>query len=439
MSKRRNVRAPAITQSTLRSVSDAPRHAAAILAAAALLVGCPGETKTADDVVTQDVPSDCAKRAFEATVVQEQVRPHVVRVVAGDSVGTGFIVEAAGDGVHIVTNYHVIAEADKIAAIFSVNGKDAEVGGVEVAKVDTKNDLALLKAPNMSGKTDSLKLNRGGVTLGQRIAAMGYPWVAGTKEFTLTFEPGDVSAVKQVIQDREFVQTNANINPGNSGGPVVDACATVVGVVVATSTSTQRVGLVVPVQRLAELYDAYRAPAKPAKEAITERVHEFEKAVRYRKGNDAAAFFSRGFMRDVVVPTFAEVMQGVWGKEEFYAQQASAAGYDYEHSSLEQRASYMANVLPREDFDRWLLAQQLIEERIGRYEALHQYLALWVTDAFGEVTTMEVEELAEVTDEKGTVHLKVVTPQGPSFWEFEMKREWGDWHIEKTACVRACQ
>ena len=96
-----------------------------------------------------------------------------------------------------------------------------ELSGIEVVKVDSENDLALLKAPKLAAANKGLVIHDAGVQLGQRVAAMGYPFVAGSKDFTLTFEAGDVSAVKRTIKDRDFIQTNANINPGNSGGPVV--------------------------------------------------------------------------------------------------------------------------------------------------------------------------------------------------------------------------
>jgi S1-C subfamily serine protease len=409
--------------------------AAAVLGMGAL--GCPpDEPDTPDDVI----PKDCATRQFNATQIQADVKPSIIRLVAGKSTGTGFIVGNTADKMLIVTNHHVIAEGDEFTAIFpSDDGAttSAELGGLEVVKVDADNDLALLKAPKL-GNSKGLTVNPTGVTLGQRVAAMGYPFVAGSKDFTLTFEPGDVSAVKRVIEEREFVQTNANINPGNSGGPVVDACGTVVGVVVATSTKAERVGLVVPVQKLVDLQTAYAAAPPPPKEAIGNSLRKLEKAVQYKRGKEAASLFSRGFIRSVVMPDFLKQIKRAEEKEDVYAKLLATRGVDYYQVDIQTRMEFLKQELPRAEFEAWLIAQLLKMGKVGVYEGMTDYLSFWITDVFGEVQSLSVEDTADLKEESGRAQVKISVPNGATFWEFEMKREWGDWRIEKANCVRGC-
>src|SRR5690606_13762538 len=112
----------------------------------------------------------------------------------------------------------------------------------------------------------------------------------------------------------------------NSGGPVLDACGTVVGVVVATSTKAERVGLIVPVTKLIDLHKKYQSKPPPAEAAVTAQLKRLEKDIQYKKGEDAAALFSRGFIRKVVMPDFLKHIKSAEAKEEVYAKLLSARG-----------------------------------------------------------------------------------------------------------------
>ncbi len=406
------------------------------LLSSAALVGCHPEASPTSP--SAGIPDDCATRPFSATEVQRGVRPSIVRVVAGEATGTGFVLEDASDAMLIVTNHHVIAEGDTFRAIFpSEEGKGTELGGLEVVKVDIESDLALLRGPKLAGN-QGLRINPQGVELGQRVAAMGYPFVAGSRDFTLTFEPGDVSAVKRVINEREFVQTNANINPGNSGGPVVDACGTVVGVVVATSAQAERVGLVVPVKRLLELRNRYHEKPPPPEKGIRVALRHLEKAVQYKRGKDAAALFSRGFVRSVVMPDFRTQIIRAETREQEYAKLLAARGVDYFGVDVKTRMQFLREELPRPEFEAWLVAQLLRLKRVGIYEAMGDYLSFWITDMFGDVQSLTVDEVSSAGDGTGRANVKVTLPGSATFWEFEMVHEWGDWRIEKPTCLRGC-
>ena len=138
-----------------------------------------------------------------------------------NSLGSGFIVDAAGI---VVTNNHVIADADEINVIMN----DGSKFKAELVGVDKKTDLAVLKfkptKPLVAVKFgDSDKLR-----LGEWVVAIGNPFSLGG-----TVTAGIVSARNRDISSGpydNYIQTDAAINRGNSGGPLFNLEGEVIGV-----------------------------------------------------------------------------------------------------------------------------------------------------------------------------------------------------------------
>ncbi len=160
--------------------------------------------------------------------------------------GSGFVWDKEG---HIVTNNHVVADADEVTVVFAGGTSvDATVLGT-----DPNVDLAVLQidvpadklAPVTVGDSDALKV-------GQMAVAIGNPFGL---ENTMTY--GIVSALGRTIQSGtsrfsipEVIQTDAPINPGNSGGPLLDHEGRVIGIntqIVSQSGSNAGIGFAVPV------------------------------------------------------------------------------------------------------------------------------------------------------------------------------------------------
>ena len=137
------------------------------------------------------------------------------------SLGSGFIIDEAG---YVVTNDHVVAEADKISVVLDDDTRfDAELVGT-----DPKTDLALLKVdaerelPAVNWG-DSEKMN-----IGDWVLAIGNPFGLGG-----SLTAGIVSARGRDINAgpySRFIQTDTAINRGNSGGPLFNVKGQVVGV-----------------------------------------------------------------------------------------------------------------------------------------------------------------------------------------------------------------
>src|SRR5438874_674659 len=157
-----------------------------------------------------------------------------------NSLGSGFIVDAAGV---VVTNNHVIADADEINVIMN----DGSKFKAELVGVGKKTDLAVLKfkptKPLVAVKFgDSDKLR-----LGEWVVAIGNPFSLGG-----TVTAGIVSARNRDNSSGPYdncIQTDAAINRGNSGGPLFNLDGEVIGVntlIISPSGGSIGIGFAVP-------------------------------------------------------------------------------------------------------------------------------------------------------------------------------------------------
>lgn len=139
--------------------------------------------------------------------------------------GSGVIVRSDG---YILTNYHVIADADQLM----VRLQDGRELAATVAGVDRPTDLAVLKI-DAEGLTAAVFGDADALQVGEWVLAAGSPF-----GFDNTVTAGIVSATGRgqnlatQTDERydEFIQTDAAINPGNSGGPLVNLEGQVVGI-----------------------------------------------------------------------------------------------------------------------------------------------------------------------------------------------------------------
>lgn len=165
-------------------------------------------------------------------------------------IGSGFIISADG---YIVTNNHVIQNADKIKVKLH-NGKeyDAEVKGK-----DPNTDIALIKINPRDPLTAAEFGDSNKLRVGDWVFAIGNPF-----GLSQTVTAGIVSAKGRVIGSGpydDFIQTDASINQGNSGGPLFNLEGKVVGINTAIVAQGQGIGFAVPISMardiLAELKD----------------------------------------------------------------------------------------------------------------------------------------------------------------------------------------
>lgn len=174
--------------------------------------------------------------------------------------GSGFIVSK--DGL-IVTNKHVVADADASYTVFISTGKKYEA---EVLARDSVLDLAIIKikADNLPfvklGDSDSIKLGQTAIAIGN---ALG--------EFRNTVSVGVISGLSRTVtasgggtieRIENVIQTDAAINPGNSGGPLLNLKGEVIGINVAMVSDAQSIGFTLPINQAKKSIESVRRTGK---------------------------------------------------------------------------------------------------------------------------------------------------------------------------------
>ena len=243
-------RVTAGTQNPAQTRAKLPAWAWPAIAVLALLLGLTGGALGAARSCTETVApaGECCGRAthgalrFLRTTAASppwpaKVLPSTVQIVAEydgndqGATGSGFVYDKQG---HVITNNHVVAEADKDDGPIEVIDQDGNHSKATVVGRSTVYDIAVLKAegartlkPAAIGSADQMRV-------GETVVAIGSPL-----GLSATVTSGIISAVNRPVTTGEgeddnsyinAVQTDAAINPGNSGGPLVNLQGEVVGV-----------------------------------------------------------------------------------------------------------------------------------------------------------------------------------------------------------------
>ncbi len=159
----------------------------------------------------------------------------------GIELGSGVIIDKAKG--YIVTNYHVVKDADRIVVRLG-RGEDVLA---RLVGVDPKVDIAVIKVKSelkvQAEWGDSDKLD-----IGDWVLAIGSPM-----GFDHSVTAGIVSATERndvrISEYESYIQTDAAINPGNSGGPLINLAGKVIGINTAIITQTgayEGIGLAIP-------------------------------------------------------------------------------------------------------------------------------------------------------------------------------------------------
>jgi Do/DeqQ family serine protease len=164
--------------------------------------------------------------------------------------GSGVIVSPSG---YILTNNHVVEEADEIEVILN----DSRRTQAKVVGTDPDSDLAVLKIDLerlpiiVLGNSDSLQV-------GDQVLAIGNPFGVGQ-----TVTSGIVSALGRnqlgINTFENFIQTDAAINPGNSGGALVDTSGNLLGIntaIYSRSGGSMGIGFAIPVSTARQVLDS---------------------------------------------------------------------------------------------------------------------------------------------------------------------------------------
>ena len=215
------------------------------------------QTVSVEQVVKNITTSELVENSISSSV--DKVYNSTVMVAAYAkgkqiSTGTGFIYKKNGKLAYIITNNHVIDNADSARIEFSTSDKKIEakiVGGDKYA------DIAVLTIPDDNYQVVEIGNNEA-LKLGDTIFTVGTPMGAGYKgSVTKGILSGkdrmvDVSVSSSVAADyyMKVIQIDAAVNPGNSGGPLCDVSGKVIGVISLkiVQNTVEGMGFAIPIE-----------------------------------------------------------------------------------------------------------------------------------------------------------------------------------------------
>ena len=200
-----------------------------------------------------------------------------------NALGSGVIVSEDG---YIVTNNHVIADADEITVM--VNGSNKEYKAKIIGE-DKDSDLAVIKIEAKNLEPIALS-SMDEVKLGDVVFAIGNPFGVGE-----TVTQGIISALNKnhmgINKYENFIQTDASINPGNSGGALIDSRGALIGINAAILSKTggnHGIGFSIPVDMVRNVVTKLIKDGKVSRGFmgvnISEVTPDLEKLYNHKKG-----------------------------------------------------------------------------------------------------------------------------------------------------------
>ena len=248
-------------------------------------------------------PIESAKaisRAFEQ--VAETISPSLVTIQSKQEVvsrgrngfrprgfnlglGSGLIISSDG---YIVTNAHVIEQADEIAVSLS----DGQTVNAEIVGKDEKTDIAVIRI-----KKEGLQASKLGdsdkVRVGEFVIAAGNPF-----GLSASITSGIVSAKGRgnvgITDYEDFIQTDASINQGNSGGPLVNLDGEVIGINTAMLGRNGNIGIgfAIPVNLVKDIVDDLRDDGEVTRGFLGVRISEITSEYASELGVQGGIFVS---------------------------------------------------------------------------------------------------------------------------------------------------
>jgi len=165
--------------------------------------------------------------------VEKSVVQITVRKSNATGVGSGFVYDRVGN---IVTNYHVIENANRITVTFL----DGTTYRASVIGSDPYTDLAVIRVNASTDKLHPLPLGDSSrLRVGEQVAAIGNPFgLSGSMTTGIVSQLGRMLETANGFSIPDVIQTDAAINPGNSGGPLLNMYGEIVGVNTAIASRT---------------------------------------------------------------------------------------------------------------------------------------------------------------------------------------------------------
>jgi serine protease Do len=164
--------------------------------------------------------------------------------------GSGFVIDRTG---FILTNYHVIEDADRIAVTLA----DGRLLRGEIVGTDPAIDVALVRVGGAGPLPEAPLGNSDELRVGEWVCAIGNPL-----GYVHSVTVGVVSFIGRKLFDAsldDYIQTDAAINLGNSGGPLINARGEVIGINAAISSRANNIGFAVPINQAVAILPQLKA------------------------------------------------------------------------------------------------------------------------------------------------------------------------------------
>lgn len=189
----------------------------------------------------EDVPPEMPKRPGGPSAPAVPGAPGAPKAPKAMSLGSGFIIDSSG---LILTNNHVVADADEIKIYFTEEEDEKPTDGTVVGR-DPEIDVALIRVKTKRELTPLTLGDSDDVQVGEYVMAVGNPFGQGH-----SVTHGIISAKGRPAPDfplARYLQTDAPINPGNSGGPLMNLKGEVIGINNAIEARAQGIGFAIPI------------------------------------------------------------------------------------------------------------------------------------------------------------------------------------------------
>jgi serine protease Do len=211
----------------------------------------------------------------DASPPQDKGSPRMPKAM---SLGTGFIIDKEG---LILTNNHVVADADEIKIAFTESPDETPSDG-EVVGRDPELDVALIRVKSKREMTPVVLGDSDALEVGEYVIAVGNPFGAGH-----SVTHGIVSAKGRLAPDfplASYVQTDAPINPGNSGGPLANLSGEVVGINNAIDQRAQGIGFAIPINLVKKVLPQLRTKGTVSRGYIGVLINELTPEIAEKFG-----------------------------------------------------------------------------------------------------------------------------------------------------------
>ncbi len=219
------------------------------------------ETTKREVTVTDTGISEAVEKVYDSVVVVESYVKNQLYAT-----GTGFVYKVDGDKGFILTNNHVIENADEIKVVFTNNEREK----VDLVGNDSYSDVALLAVDKEEvisvaeiGSSEDLKIGDTAFAVGAPLDSSIYAWTTTRGIISGKNRNVEVTTATNGFYSNSYVmevlQTDAAINNGNSGGPLCNSNGQVIGItnMKLASDKIEGMGFAIPIETATKIAERF--------------------------------------------------------------------------------------------------------------------------------------------------------------------------------------